>query len=159
MKKLYFVFVVFMVFISCKQLDKSMQLHNINNASWSSADKPSFSFEITDETALYEMAFMVRHTNDYKYNNLFVNVSYNAAGIAGEKKHVEIPLTNSNLAWSGKMFNNIVETYVTAKILPDSITIKKGTYTFTIENIMREDPLPQILQIGLMIQKHKIKVD
>lgn len=142
------------MFASCKQLDKSVQVYNIPNAIWNGKNKPTFTFAITDETANYEMAFLIRHTNNYKYNNLFVNVAYNAAGVIGETKHIEIPLTNNNTTWSGKLFNNIIETYVQAKILPDSILIKKGDYTFTLENIMREDPLTEILQIGLMLKKH-----
>ena len=155
MYKILVVLIAFFAILpSCKQLDTSVQAFNIPNAQWYSNAKPTFTFVITNETAKYEMAFLIRHTNNYKYNNLFVNVAYNAAGIVGTAQHIEIPLTNNNTSWSGKLFNNIVETYVTAKILPDSILIKKGTYTFTIENIMREDPLPEILQIGLMVKKH-----
>ena len=30
---------------------------------------------------------------------------------------------------------------------------KKGTYTFTISQIMREDPLEHVLNVGLRIEK------
>ncbi len=31
--------------------------------------------------------------------------------------------------------------------------LKAGNYTFTIEQIMREDPLEQVLNVGLRVEK------
>ena len=78
-KILVVLIALFAILPSCKQLDTSVQAFNISNAQWYSTAKPTFTFVITNETSKYEMAFLIRHTNNYKYNNLFVNVAYNAA--------------------------------------------------------------------------------
>ena len=37
--------------------------------------------------------------------------------------------------------------------LGDAEPLKAGNYTFTVEQIMREDPLKNVLDVGLRIEK------
>jgi gliding motility-associated lipoprotein GldH len=151
----YIVFIwCCIIFISCKQLDTSIQLRNIYNKKWKAQDTANCSFIIDDDKVYYNTYIIVRHTNDYHYNNLFIDLQYNINGKQGVLRHVELPLTKNATEWAGKTFNNIIETRIPVNNqIPDSLEGVKGTHSYTIRNIMREDPLEEILQIGMMIEK------
>jgi hypothetical protein len=41
------------------------------------------------------------------------------------------------------------------KLAPDAGKLKAGSYKFILENIMREDPLKEVLNVGVRIEKVK----
>jgi gliding motility-associated lipoprotein GldH len=138
----------------CKQLDTSIQLHNIKNKKWKTTDTVNCNFVINDSNSVYNTYVIVRHTNDYRYNNLFIDLHYAINGKTGVLRHIELPLTKSVTEWLGKTFNNIIETRIPINnFIPDELEGVKGNHAYTIHNIMREDPLEEILQVGMMVEK------
>jgi gliding motility-associated lipoprotein GldH len=139
--------------LGCKQLDTSIQLHQISNGKWAQDNKAKFNFNLGRPNGKYLTYIIVRHTNDYKYNNLFVNINYK---IDSNKEnsilHYEIPLTKNNTEWAGKVFNNVIEARIPANIFTDEQLMNAKQVQISLENIMREDPLEEMLQVGLMFQ-------
>ena len=41
------------------------------------------------------------------------------------------------------------------KLAPDAGKLKAGRYKFILENIMREDPLKEVMNVGIRVEKVK----
>ena len=56
-----------------------------------------------------------------------------------------------NNGWKGSGMDDIYEHRV--RILDLAGFPKPGTYSFTLEQIMRDDPLPHVLNVGVRLEK------
>ena len=136
---------------SCTTIDLYEKTVVIPGHKWSSHFKPSFDFTIQDTTASYQLFLVLRHNEKYSFNNIYVNLS---AKLPGQDTSVRIrrdlQLATNEKGWNGTGMDDIYEHRIK---LGDPQTLKAGTYTFTLEQIMREDPLENIMNAGLRIEK------
>jgi gliding motility-associated lipoprotein GldH len=120
--------------------------------SWKSAEKPSFTFEISDTASLYNIFFVLRHEDAYNYNNIWVNIT-----VKGPTEVVtvrrEFILANNRQGWLGSGMDDIFEHRIL--ISNRAAPLHKGIYTFTLQQDMREDPLAHILNAGIRVEKVK----
>ena len=115
-------------------------------------NKPSFTFIITDTTASYNIFIVLRHTDAYNYNNLWLTLGSQAPGDSIHSQNINIELGNDAKGWEGTGMDDIFE--IRKNITPGPLPFKKaGNYTFTIAQIMRENPLRQFLNVGIRVEK------
>ena len=121
---------------------------------WAYNFKPSFSFDITDTIAAYKPYFLIQHTQAYPYNNLWVWLYIKTPGDSVIKKQrVNIPLAEATGKWLGRGMGEIWEQRMPLN-LSDSVKFNhKGTYILSMEQNMRINPLPEILHVGLRVEK------
>ena len=102
----------------------------------------------------YQVYIILRHNEKYNYNNIWVNLYTQLPGdSAASKVQYELPLAN-NEGWLGTGMDDIYEHRVALTPNSERFYFKKaGTYKFTVEQIMREDPLENIMNVGLRIEK------
>jgi gliding motility-associated lipoprotein GldH len=94
---------------------------------------------------------VLRHTEKYNFNNIYVHLSIKGPGqdtAIGIRKDVR--LGNNETGWEGSGMDDV---YEHRSLLAQGQTLKAGTYTFTIQQIMREDPLQNVLNVGLRLEK------
>lgn len=138
---------------SCTTIDLYEKTEAIPKQQWSSSYKPQFAFTIKDTTSVYQVYIIVRHNNQYQYNNIWVNLYAQAPADSAKKFGLELPLANKD-GWLGSGMDDIFEHRIAFTLDPQKFSFaKSGTYTFSLEQIMREDPLPYILNVGLRIEK------
>lgn len=119
---------------------------------WYNTNKPSFTFIITDTAATYNVYIVLRHTDAYNYNNLWLTLGSQAPGDSIHSQNINIELGNDAKGWEGTGMDDIFE--IRKNITPGPIPFKKaGNYTFTITQIMRENPLKHILNVGIRVEK------
>lgn len=152
MKKSLLIILVCFYFISCAKIGVYEKIAPIPSQSWLYDYKPSFTFTITDTAAAYNVYIVVRHTDAYNYNNLWLSVTSKAPGDTLHSQNISIELGNDVKGWEGAGMDDIFE--VRKNITPGPVPFKKaGNYTFTIAQIMRENPLRHILNVGVMVEK------
>jgi gliding motility-associated lipoprotein GldH len=140
---------------SCTHIDLYEKEVAIPRQQWDSKFKPSFTFTITDTTSPYQLFLLLRHTEKYNYNNLWIAVTTKIPGSDSTyKAQYEVPLATNERGWLATGMDDIYEHRI-ALTPPDQKFYfrKKGIYTFTVEQVMREDPLEHILNVGLRIEK------
>lgn len=124
---------------------------------WQYSFTPSFKFEITDTNSYYKLHFIIRHTDAYPYSNIWLWVYTKKPGAAGfEKTRLEIPLAEQSGKWLGRGMGAIWEQRMPISHEGDKIILREmGKWEIRFEQNMRINPLPEILQVGLRIEKYK----
>jgi len=136
---------------SCTTIDLYEKSVSIPGHSWKNDYKPSFTFTIKDTASLYQLFLILRHTDKYNYNNIYINLSAKLPGIDSVRKiRRDLTLATDEKGWLGDGMDDIYEHRIQ---LGAPQTLKTGTYTFMVEQIMREDPLDHVLDVGLRIEK------
>lgn len=149
----YFLLIA-IAFASCGTIDVFEKNVSIPHHEWSSTFKPEISFEITDTSSLYNIYVVVRHLNAYRYNNLYVNLYTQVPNDTLRKQRLDLRLATDDKGWLGSGMDDIFEHRILITQTPQRLT-RKGTYTFRIENIMREDPLQYVMNVGIRVEKTK----
>jgi gliding motility-associated lipoprotein GldH len=140
------------IFFSCTTIDIFEKSVAIPGHQWKSDFRPAFEFNISDTTTLYNIFLVLRHTEKYNFNNIYINLYVKGPGIDSTIKIQQDVSLASNEEWRGTGMDDIYELRST---LAARQPLKAGSYTFTIEQIMREDPLLEVLNVGLRLEKEK----
>lgn len=121
---------------------------------WNYSFKPTFTFDITDTAAAYQSWFVMRHTQSYPYCNVWMWVYVKAPGDSlPRKERVNITLAENSGKWLGRGMGEIYEQRMKLDF-GDSIKFNRaGTYTVSLEQNMRINPLPEVLNVGFRIEK------
>lgn len=124
----------------------------IPNQAWKSSVAATGSFDIKDTTALYRTHLVLRHTDAYQYENIWLNIGLQAPGDSMRFVRYNLSLVNGNTGWEGTGMNDIWEVRKWLQI-GDGRFKKAGTWNFAIYHLMRNDPLPAVLSAGLRVEK------
>jgi gliding motility-associated lipoprotein GldH len=124
----------------------------ISNRNWSYANRIKNSVKIDDPAVLYNVYLNLRVTGEYKYSNIFVLVHRNGPKLKGVTRY-EVKLANPDGQWLGQGSGNLYSYQVS--ILTNYKFPEKGTYSFEIEQNMRDNPLHEVNDVGLRLEKAK----
>ena len=152
MKRVFYFIYIILLITSCSPVDIYEKSVTIPRHEWKSSYKPSFEFEIRDSSVLYNIFLVLRHSEKYNFNNLYVNLHITAPGQDTAtiiRRDLQLA---TNEGWRGTGMDDIYEIRLP---LADKQPLKAGPYTFTVEQIMREDPLMNVLNVGLRLEKVK----
>jgi len=146
-------------FCSCNNSPYFQKEEGIPQNAWDYNFKPTFKIDITDTNAAYSSYFVIRHTDAYAYSNIYLWVYSKQPGDTSfHKTRVNIKLAENNGKWLGRGMGEIYEQYMPIN-LTDLNTKRffkrKGTYEIKLEQNMRINPLPEVLHVGIRIEKMK----
>jgi gliding motility-associated lipoprotein GldH len=119
--------------------------------SWTYANKFQYDVKIDDISVPYNLYMNLRVTADYKFMNLFVLVTQIGPDKKSTIKRYELTLADKSGEWLGEGSGNLYSYQ-----LPFLTNYKfplKGTYHFYIEQNMRENPLKEVNDVGLRVEK------
>ena len=120
---------------------------------WNKDSAALFDFEITDINANYKFYFNLRNTILYPYQNIYL--SYSLEDTLGNV--YDSDLTNINLfnSKTGKPFGNGMGDIFDHQylVIEDYQFNNPGMYLFRIKQYMRMDSLPEIMSVGLRIER------
>ena len=140
---------------SCQTIDLYEKNVSIPGHEWKSSFKPEFRFTIKDTTVPYSVYVVLRHNERYNFNNIWINLSTRVPGDTSiQKVQYELPLANSD-GWIGAVaMDDLYEHRILITPRNEPVYFRKaGEYVFNIEQIMRQDPLDNVMNIGLRIEK------
>jgi gliding motility-associated lipoprotein GldH len=149
----FFIAVISILLSSCATIDLYEKNIPVPGHRWQSSFIPAFEFVIKDSMALYQPGLVLRHTEKYNYNNIWINFYYQLPGDSMRKELKELQLATNKQGWLATGVNDIYEHRLPLTSKP--LKLKPGKYTFKLENIMREDPLQHVLNVGIRIDKIK----
>jgi gliding motility-associated lipoprotein GldH len=125
----------------------------ITDHNWSYVNKVKFDFKIDDENTGYNLFLNLRVTDNYKYSNLFILISESSPGSKPHLTRYEVKLATHDGQWLGKGSGNLYSYQVPFKTNYKFAT--KGNYHLEIEQNMRDNPLHEVSDVGLRVEKVK----
>jgi gliding motility-associated lipoprotein GldH len=136
---------------SCNTIDLYEKSVTVPKHAWENSFRPSFDFTIKDTTVPYQLFLVLRHNEKYNYNNIYVNVYVKGPGKDSVQKiQQDLVLATNEKGWLASGMDDIYDHRIP---LGPEQSLKAGKYQFTIEQIMRENPLKNVLNVGIHIEK------
>ncbi len=152
MKKFFLISLLPIIFASCIKIDLFEKQVTIPSQQWFYTNVPKFTFHIDDTTSLYNVYVILRHTDLYKYNNIWLRIGLKTPTNSFNYQNVNVVLATDAKGWEGTGMDDIYEVRKSISAAPFSFKTA-GDYTFSIKQIMRENPLKNILNVGLRVEK------
>lgn len=150
----FFVLLAVLPLLSgCLESPVYQKQYSVPGNAWAYGWKPAFEFDITDTAAAYNMYFLIRHTEAYPNSNIWVKIHSKEPGDSTFREdRIEIPLAENDGRWLGKGMGSIWEQRMPITRYP-KVFRKAGRYILRLEQNMRTNPLPEVLQVGLRVEK------
>ena len=139
------------VVFSCNTIDVFEKFESFPKNEWHVSKQPTFSFEVKDTTAPYHIYFVIRHTDAYRYNNIWVNITTQSPKSTKQTQLVNLKLADNANGWLGAGMDDIFDSRI--KITKAPVALKAGLYQFTIAQAMRDEPLAAVLSAGIRVEK------
>lgn len=152
MKRLnmYLIFTLIFIAFSCQEGAYFEKNESIANRNWNYNDTKNFPVHIDDIGQKYDLFINVRHTSDYTFSNLFLQI-FEEGKAESDTTRIEIKLAELDGRWTGKKKGDLYEHQITAK---ENFSFRDtGIYVFRIEQNMRENPLLHINDVGVKLVK------
>ena len=155
MKFYALIFISFLMLAGCMPSPYYQKSYTIPQNAWQYNFQPTFKIEVTDTNSLYDMYFIIRHTDVYSFSNIWMNIYMKQPGdTAFTKTPIEVTLAATTGQWMGRGMGEIWEQRIPLTEPGDrSILRKKGTYEIKLQQNMRINPLPEVLQVGLRVER------
>lgn len=118
---------------------------------WLYLSKFKYDVKIDDPKAAYNLYLNLRITAAYKYSNLFVLIQQAGPDRKTKVNRYELKLAGKDGEWFGQGSGNLYTYQV-----PFRTNYKfaaKGVYHFYIEQNMRDNPLREVSDVGLRVEK------
>jgi len=149
------LFILSIVVLLCVTACDPNRLYETNTPvageKWAYADVKSFTVDVTDTTTRYNIYINVRHSFQFEWRNMYVQVGTQLPDGKKMEKRVNLPLCENDGKWFGSCLGDNCDLPV--MIQENAKFPQKGKYTFTIRQDMRVNPLEKIKSIGLRVEK------
>lgn len=124
---------------------------DISNQNWTYFNKIKTDVKVDDTAVPYNIYFNLRHSSVYKYSNIFVLVHQTSPDHQTKTLRYEFKLANPDGEWlgngSGNLYSYRLPLYTNYRFPA------KGTYSFTFEQNMRDNPLREVADVGLRVER------
>ena len=127
-------------FVSCQNENKKEVYHSFNNNTWNTDSIVSFELDNIDTTSSHDLYLMVRHTTNFKFQNLFLFTNFE-----NQQDTLELLLSEKSGRWLGKGFGEIKELKIKIK---ENVNFKENqNQIFSVEQAMRYEDLEKIINL------------
>jgi gliding motility-associated lipoprotein GldH len=145
-----------LIWLACSppKLETYEKNRDIPQHLWDTSYQPHFDLRIGPEDTSwnYDIYVQVRHRDAYAYSNLWVLVeTTRPQDSLTQTRRIELPLADSYGNWLGSGLNDIFEHRI--PIQEQALFSDTGIYQFRIIPNMRQNPLPDIMSVGMRIEK------
>ncbi|CAH0188935.1 MULTISPECIES: gliding motility lipoprotein GldH [unclassified Pedobacter] len=139
------------LFVGCTPsvIDSNVE---IANRRWTYRNHISTPFEVKDNTKAYNIYFKLRHTADYKYANIFI-LAHFKDGKKMITRRYQYKLAKNDGEWLGSGSGNVFS-YI-LPMLTNYHFPQNGKFEIEIEQNMRDNPLLEISDVGLLVEEAK----
>lgn len=139
---------------ACSKIDVFEKNTVIPGQQWQYGLQPSFDFIISDTASQYNLFIVLRHTDAYRYNNIWLNIGTQSPADTMRYQRFDLQLGTDAGGWEGSGMDDIWELRKSITKGPFKFN-KAGNYKFSVAQVMRENPLPEIISVGVRVEKVK----
>lgn len=137
--------------------DRSMvfdQSVSVKGRSWHRAVQYPFLVTIDDTVSAYNLYINLRHTGDYPFANLFLFLHSSLPDGRTSTDTLELVLADTRGRWYGSGLGDLLWYRVPYK--RGVQLAQSGVYRFSLEQAMRNEALPAIVNVGFRVERVQI---
>lgn len=150
MKKVVLLAVISLLLMGCQKGVVFTEFKVLPGCGWDMDTELVFTPVMEDSTAVYDMQLIVRHTDRYAYQNLWLFVDVKQDSLLLRRDTIEAMLANERGKWLGSGMSK----YTLPLLYVEEMQLQKGVYNVVVQQGMREDVLREITDVGLKVIKH-----
>ncbi len=124
---------------------------SIENNQWTYDNPIVFDVEIQDTSVRYDVYVNIRHTKEYEYSNLWMKIQTTFPNAEKVETPVNLPMADDDGKWFGSGLGSVLSTKLL--IQEKAIFPEIGTYKLELFQNMRVNPVEEIMDVGLEIEK------
>ncbi|MFH0894842.1 MAG: hypothetical protein V2A54_10450 [Bacteroidota bacterium] len=147
------IIALMILFTACSpegQVYKDFQSTGLDSE-WPNTKVPTFSFEITEPAQSYDVLLGVRYAKGFPYTQLKVNVRMKIPSGMVKDIPVEVQIRDKAGEYLGDVMGDVGD--IEMNIQTGKVFLEKGKYEYTVTSMMPVEPVPMILEIGLIVKK------
>lgn len=150
MKKNLLLALISILTIGCQRGLVYSEFESIPSYGWEADSVLLYMPQITDSLCDYELQIILRHTNQYAYQNLWFFVDIKKDSLLIRRDTIESYLADDHGNWLGAG----MQIYELPLMYMDDFKFNQaGIYEMSIQQGMREDTLRAITDVGMKIIK------
>ena len=152
MIKIYYLYLIFILIISCNQSNIYSNYYNFEDKIWHSDSSIVFDFNSRNEELLNFNLFL-SYSNEYPFQNIYSSYSL----LDSEKNIVKSDMIELQLfdkKYGYPLGDGIFKNFTVDTLIIKSLKIKKnGEYTLLVKHSMRDDKISGISRLALVVEK------
>jgi gliding motility-associated lipoprotein GldH len=142
-------------FASCDSNRIYDENFEVGDDGWDNEDIKTFEIDISDTISALDLYINFRTTSDYPYSNIYLFLHSEYPDGYTDKDTIEYILAAPDGEWYGESTGTVVENKML--ISRGGRFATAGKYIFKVEHAMREDVLPEVLDVGFTVQLMEIE--
>ncbi|WP_395044744.1 hypothetical protein [Flavobacterium sp.] len=119
---------------------------------WLKADAKTFEFTIDEDAQLYDIIFDFSHVYDYQFSSIPINFIIESPNSLQEKFTIDLKIKDNSGKDIGDCSGDICDLKFKIK---EKYKLEKGKYKVIISNNFKADYLPNVIGVGLDVEKLK----
>lgn len=151
MRKATLLAVISLLLLSCQQGVVFTEFKALPKSGWMADSMIVFTPVLEDSMALYDMQLLVRHTDRYGYQNLWLFVDMKQDSVLVRRDTIEAMIANERGEWLG----HGVSKYTLPLLYLEHIKLHGSEYEVIVQQGMREEMLLGITDFGLKVIKNE----
>lgn len=151
----YFLFISILFICACGPTPYFEEAIDVDSNNWNYDQKVNFTVDTNDTLSMYNMHLIVSHSDEFSYQNLYLNITTSFPSQEDRQERLNIELSDEKGQWVGKCSGGICQTKV--YLIDDFKFPEEGKYNFSVEQLSREENLKGISQLALEIFKAEDK--
>lgn len=145
--------VLFTILQSCNKNEVFNDFQNdFENNRWAKNDIKVFEFNNTESNGLYVIKLQLSHIYDFDFAEIPIEVELIAPSGTKEVLLIDFKLKDPSGKEIGDCTGDICDVYCTIK---SNTKLQNGTYTIKVKNNFPGVYLPNILGVGVIVEKNK----
>lgn len=152
MRKVAFLGLWLLVALSACDTNRLVDVFEpVEGGAWHYEDVKSIRLSVTDTVSLHNFYLNLRHEGTYEWRNLYLRLKFTSPNADTAVQLLSVPLADASGKWLG---SGLGDMYEVQHLFKEGIQFKQvGEYTIELEQHMRVNPLPGVLDVGLRIEK------
>ena len=122
-----------------------------DNTEWAKSKVPLFTFTIDNASQSYDVVLAVRFAKGFPYTHLKINLKIKSPSGTLTEMPAEIRIRDEKGDYQGEVMGDIGD--VEQKIQSGKVFSEKGSWEYSVVSAMPQDPVPMIMEIGLIVKK------
>lgn len=150
----YIVLIILAAFLhACDEHRVFEENQDFKSQEWISSDTIEFSTLIEDSGSK-NLYINVRHRFNFNWRNVWLNLAITFPNDSLYITPINIPLSQPDGQWFGDCSGDICALQFPLSAYSNYTFPDTGNYTFNISHDMREDPLLNVMSIGMRIENY-----